>query len=159
MQRRRYPAGRIFTSGLVITLLSYSEVRYLRATVLYDSTRVGAMDVELDKMFEDYEIGGEIDEDEYRRRARKVDDTFETKMDKVGEKLRFAQDLVALYRYFRDGRVAWQKKTIVVAALLYFVLPLDAIPDFAPFVGYLDDFGVILAVTKFMSDELKAYYP
>jgi uncharacterized membrane protein YkvA (DUF1232 family) len=121
------------------------------------------MDVELDKMFEDYELGeelgGELDEEEFNRRARQVDDSFEQKMAKVGNKLRFAQDLIALFRYFRDSRVAWQKKTIVVAALLYFVLPIDAIPDIAPFVGYLDDFGVILAVTKFMTDELKPYYP
>jgi uncharacterized membrane protein YkvA (DUF1232 family) len=117
------------------------------------------MDAELDKMFEDYELGGELDEEEYRQRAGRVEASFERKMTDVGTSLRFAQDLVALYRYFRDGRVAWQKKAIVVSALFYFILPLDAIPDIAPFIGYLDDFGVIVAVTRFMADELKPYYP
>jgi uncharacterized membrane protein YkvA (DUF1232 family) len=57
-----------------------------------------------------------------------------------------------------DSVVPWQRKTIVVAALLYFISPIDSIPDFAPFVGYLDDLGVIMAVTKFMSNELAPYY-
>jgi len=117
------------------------------------------MDKELDLLFEDYDLGGDMDEERYQINADKVARGFEEKMNKVGEKLRFAQDLIALFRYFRDGDVAWQKKTIVVAALLYFILPIDAVPDLVPFVGYLDDFGVIAAVTAYLSAELKAYYP
>jgi uncharacterized membrane protein YkvA (DUF1232 family) len=116
------------------------------------------MDKELNQFFEEYDISGEEDEDAYRRQARQVNERFEEKLDRVGGKLRFAQDLVALFRYFMDAGVAWQRKTIVVAALLYFILPIDAIPDLLPLVGYLDDLGVILAVTKFMSVELAPYY-
>lgn len=116
------------------------------------------MDKELNQFFEGYDIGGEQDEEIYRRQARQVRNQFENKLERVGGKLRFAQDLLALFRYFMDGNVPWQRKTIVVGALLYFISPLDAIPDLAPLVGYLDDFGVILAVTKFMSNELAPYY-
>lgn len=116
------------------------------------------MDKELDQFFEGYDISGEHDEEVYRRQSRQVRDQFESKLERVGHKLRFAQDLLALFRYFMDAAVPWQRKTIVVAALLYFISPLDAVPDIAPFVGYLDDFGVILAVTKFMSNELAPYY-
>ena len=115
--------------------------------------------MDTDTIFDDDELGMELDEEQYRSRAKFVNDNFEQKMLKVGEKIRFAQDLLALFKYFRDGRVAWQKKAIVITALLYFILPIDAIPDFVPIAGYLDDFGVILAVTKFMSDELRPYYP
>lgn len=116
------------------------------------------MDKELNQFFEDYDISGEEDEEVYRQQARQVTDRFEEKLERVGGSLRFAQDLIALFRYFMDPGVAWQRKTIVVAALLYFIMPIDAIPDLAPFVGYLDDFGVILAVTKYMSNELASYY-
>ena len=116
------------------------------------------MDKELNQLFEDYDISGEEDEETYRRQARQVNERFEEKLERVGGKLRFAQDLVALFRYFMDAEVAWQRKTVVVAALLYFILPIDAVPDLVPFVGYLDDFGVILAVTKYMSNELAPYY-
>lgn len=116
------------------------------------------MDKELKDFFEGYDISGEEDEETYRRQAKQVGEQFEEKLERVGNKLRFAQDLLALFRYFMDGRVGWQRKTIVVGALLYFISPLDAVPDLAPLVGYLDDLGVILAVTKFMSTELAPYY-
>ena len=117
------------------------------------------MDKELDQFFEDYDLEGAEDEEEYQRQARIVTEQFEEKLERVGKKLRFAQDLVALFRYFMSADVSWQRKSVIVAALVYFISPIDAIPDFAPILGYLDDFGVILAVTKFMADELKPYYP
>ena len=116
------------------------------------------MDKELNEYFEGFDLSGEEDEDVYRKQARQVSESFEEILERVGGKLRFAQDLVALFRYFMDPHVAWQRKTVVVAALLYFIMPIDAVPDLAPFVGYLDDFGVIMAVTKFMSGELAPYY-
>ena len=117
------------------------------------------MDKELDEMFAGYELGAEVDEEHYLKQSREVHQAFEKKMGDVGNKLRFAGDLIALWRYFTDTGIAWQRKAIVVAALLYFISPIDAIPDLAPFVGYLDDFGVVVAVTKYMSDELAPYYP
>ena len=116
------------------------------------------MDKELNEFFEDYDLSGAEDEDVFQQQARQVNERFEKKLERVGGSMRFAQDLVALFRYFMDPDVAWQRKTVVVAALLYFIMPIDAVPDLAPFVGYLDDFGVIMAVTKFMSGELAPYY-
>lgn len=36
-------------------------------------------------------------------------------------------------------------KTLIIGALGYFILPLDAIPDILPVVGYSDDLGVLIA--------------
>jgi uncharacterized membrane protein YkvA (DUF1232 family) len=116
------------------------------------------MDKELDNFFEEWDINEAKDERAFREQAGKVGEQFEEKLERVGQKLRFAQDLIALFRYFMDAGIPWQRKTVVVAALLYFISPLDAIPDLAPLIGYLDDFGVIIAVTKFMSAELAPYY-
>jgi uncharacterized membrane protein YkvA (DUF1232 family) len=66
--------------------------------------------------------------------------------------------LKALRRYMMDGDVKWYKKSIVVAALIYFITPLDAMPDFAPLVGYLDDIGVIAWTIKFLGSEITSYY-
>ena len=46
---------------------------------------------------------------------------------------------------------------IIVAALLYFVLPLDLIPDFIPVTGLIDDFAVILWVYKHLQTEIDAF--
>jgi uncharacterized membrane protein YkvA (DUF1232 family) len=53
----------------------------------------------------------------------------------------------ALWLYFvlqKPDVPAWAKATIV-GALVYFVAPLDAIPDLLPGVGYVDDAGALAA--------------
>lgn len=52
----------------------------------------------------------------------------------------------------------WAKATIVTA-LAYFILPLDAIPDIVPLVGFTDDYGVLVAaistLASYIDDEVK----
>ncbi len=79
-------------------------------------------------------------------------------VEKIGKKISFARDIRALWRYMNDGSISWYRKSIVVAALIYFISPIDAIPDMIPLVGYLDDLGVIAATLKFLGSEIKAYY-
>lgn len=45
----------------------------------------------------------------------------------------------------------------VVAALLYFLSPLDAIPDWLPGLGFIDDLAVLGWVMRRWSDELSAF--
>ena len=62
-------------------------------------------------------------------------------------------NFIKLYwRLFMDRRVSWLPKTVLVAGMLYFVVPMDMIPDFplVP-VGWLDDTVVlVLALKAFM---------
>ena len=59
----------------------------------------------------------------------------------------------------KDPFVKWYRKAIIVAALIYFIVPIDTIPDLTPFFGYLDDLGVITALLKYLGSELTQYYP
>ena len=55
-------------------------------------------------------------------------------------------NFVKLYgRLFMDKRVSRLPKAVLVAGLLYFIVPVDAIFDFALPVGILDDAGVVIA--------------
>ena len=45
----------------------------------------------------------------------------------------------------------------VVAGPMYFLSPIDAIPDFIPVFGMLDDIAVLAWVMKSLSDELSAF--
>ncbi|MBO7583154.1 MAG: DUF1232 domain-containing protein [Treponema sp.] len=45
----------------------------------------------------------------------------------------------------------------VAATLLYVLAPIDLIPDFMPFVGYLDDAGIVTLCIKGFKADLETY--
>jgi len=63
-------------------------------------------------------------------------------------------------RAWRDGdyrKVPWKSIVLAIAGLLYFLDPIDIIPDFIPVIGYLDD-GVVLAfVAKAIHSDLEKF--
>lgn len=68
----------------------------------------------------------------------------------------------ALWLYYaaqRPETPAWAKTTIYTA-LGYFIMPIDAIPDLTPLIGFSDDLGALaLAVTTcaaYINDDVKA---
>lgn len=110
-------------------------------------------DEEID--FKELDFGG-VQETE--QQIRFVEDNLWTKLQTAGKKISFAKDILALFYYMRDPLVSFSRKAIVVAGLIYFITPIDAIPDFVPVIGYLDDLGVLTALLKFLGSELTPYY-
>ena len=109
--------------------------------------------VEFDEFEREYDSEEKVEE-----ATEVVEDKLWVKLEKVGKKISFAKDLMALYHYLIDNGVSWHRKAIIVGALIYFIVPIDAIPDIAPLVGYMDDLGVITAVLRFLGSELIPYY-
>lgn len=66
--------------------------------------------------------------------------------------------LVLFYTLQKPTTPVWAK-SMIIGALGYFILPLDFIPDFIPFIGYTDDFsalaGALVAVAMYVDDEVK----
>ncbi len=104
------------------------------------------------------DFGGKSEED-VEEEMEYVEENLWAKLEKSGKKISFARDIVALYNFMKDPLVRWHRKAIVIAALIYFIVPIDAIPDLTPFFGYLDDLGVITALLKYLGSELMSYYP
>jgi uncharacterized membrane protein YkvA (DUF1232 family) len=67
--------------------------------------------------------------------------------------------LQLFYVLRRPETPAWAKRT-VIGALAYLVLPIDAIPDLLPLVGFTDDLAVITAalstVAFYVNDDVRA---
>jgi uncharacterized membrane protein YkvA (DUF1232 family) len=112
-------------------------------------------------VFNDLDFGGnkeawqDLPEEES---VKFVEENLWTKLERVGKKISFAKDIIALVNYMRDPYVSWHRKAIVAGALIYFISPIDTVPDIAPLIGYLDDLGVITALMKYLGSELTPYY-
>ena len=69
-------------------------------------------------------------------------------------------DVIAIYFAARDPRVPWYAKALAICVAGYALSPIDLIPDFVPFLGYLDDVVLvplgILAVVKLVPAEIMA---
>jgi len=64
-----------------------------------------------------------------------------------------------LMRYLKDPQVRTWRKLAGVAALAYVVLPIDAIPDVIPILGWLDDVGVLGAAAAFVVRDVNRHAP
>ena len=125
------------------------------------------IDVDNDVIFDDFgdlselDFGGKSEEEVKEQNEIKteyIEENLWYKLEKVGKKISFAKDVIALYRYMTSSLVSWHRKAIVIAGLIYFISPIDTIPDIAPLIGYLDDLGVITALLKFLGSELIPFY-
>ena len=54
----------------------------------------------------------------------------------------------------KSENVSLKTKLIISAALGYFILPIDFIPDFAPLIGFTDDVGVLLLILRQMATSI-----
>lgn len=62
-----------------------------------------------------------------------------------------------ILRLLRHPRARLWEKSLVIGTLAYVIWPLDAIPDLAPWVGWLDDLGVTSVALLFLSRALAKY--
>lgn len=54
-------------------------------------------------------------------------------------------------------RAPWQSVLYAAAAIVYFVTPIDVIPDFIPVFGFSDDLSVVLFVLSTIAEDLERY--
>jgi len=70
---------------------------------------------------------------------------FMARLKRVAKRIPFAEDLLAAWFCARDPATPRRVRMTLLAALGYFVLPIDAIPDIMPLLGFTDDAAVIAA--------------
>ncbi|WP_406698362.1 YkvA family protein [Singulisphaera sp. Ch08] len=98
--------------------------------------------------------------DDEAKNEQVVREGFLAKAKRSLNRLPLAHETVALYFCLLDPKTPLWVKGIVGAALAYFILPLDAIPDLVPLAGFSDDAGVLAAalsaVSAHITDEHRA---
>ncbi len=108
-----------------------------------------------DNFLEEYYPEKPLSEKETIELSRDVDRKIKTSKRSI---FKVISHLKALKKYMLDKDVKWYRKSVVVAALVYFIAPIDAMPDFAPLVGFLDDIGVVAWTIRFLGREITEYY-
>ena len=86
---------------------------------------------------------------------QRVSRGFWPKMQKVAARIPFARDALSVWYCARDDETPLAAKGMMFAALAYFVLPVDAIPDFIAGLGYTDDAAVFAALMAVLGRNLK----
>lgn len=79
---------------------------------------------------------------------------FWRKARRVAAELPFAEDLIAAYYCAFDRRTPLQVKAALVAALAYFVLPFDFVPDVMPVLGFTDDAAVLATALRLVAGHI-----
>ena len=91
-----------------------------------------------------------------------LEEAFE-KAEKNRERIsEFWEDLQTLYKMFRawfSGLYEFSRTVLmmIIAAILYFIMPVDAVPDFIPVLGYVDDAAVIAYVIRTIQEEIDSF--
>lgn len=80
-----------------------------------------------------------------------------SRLGRIKDDLRLLQALCLAYWRGEYRDISPKAILSIVAGLMYFLSPLDAIPDFIPGLGMFDDVAVLAWVMKSLTDELDAF--
>ena len=86
---------------------------------------------------------------------QRVAQGFWPKIRKVATRIPFAADALSVWWCARDPDTPKAAKGMMLAALAYFVLPTDVIPDLLAGVGFTDDAAVFAALIAVVGKHLK----
>ncbi len=113
-----------------------------------------------------------LEESKWLLKAKKYSssDTFNTLKDKAlikvqsgGNKFKDGYSTVThfvkmIHDFFKNDFLLEKKELLLMlAGLVYFISPIDIVPDFIPFVGLLDDFAVLAFIAKRLSGTMDNY--
>lgn len=83
------------------------------------------------------------EDDARERREKQVRAKFWPTLKKAARQIPFSRDLVAAFYCALDPGTPLRVRGILLAALGYFVMPFDTIPDMFAIVGFTDDIAVL----------------
>ena len=85
----------------------------------------------------------------------RVQKGFWPKIRRTAARIPFARQVISVWYSARDPETPTAAKRIMLGALAYFVLPIDAIPDIFAGIGFTDDAAVIAALIATLGANIK----
>lgn len=79
------------------------------------------------------------------------------KFGKMVNQVKLLLEMVADYWNKEYRELPWYTIAMAVSTLVYFVSPIDLLPDFIPVLGYADDAMVVGLAIRIAQEDLRAY--
>jgi uncharacterized membrane protein YkvA (DUF1232 family) len=92
--------------------------------------------------------------------ARRATEKLRAHRDQLGTMRDDLPVLLRLARAWGHGEyraIPWKSFVVLVAGLLYFLAPVDAVPDFIPVLGFVDDAAVVAYVLRTLRQDVRAF--
>jgi len=84
------------------------------------------------------------------KNERIVREGFWRKVRRVAGRVPFSEDVAAAWYCAMDSRTPSRVKGVILAALAYFVMPADMVPDIVAALGFTDDAAVLTAALSYV---------
>ena len=98
------------------------------------------------------------DEETQKEQGKSVRRKFWPTLRKAARHIPFSRDVVAAFYCALDPQTPTRVRGILLAALAYFVMPFDVIPDFFAVIGFTDDAAVLTAAFAMVSAHIRAQH-
>ncbi|AMN38887.1 hypothetical protein RHPLAN_04220 [Rhodoplanes sp. Z2-YC6860] len=95
------------------------------------------------------------DEERFKRDEATVIRDFWGKFTRLAAHIPFAEDLLTAYYCAFDRGTPSHVRFALIAALAYFISPLDILPDFLPLIGLTDDAAVLAGAVRLVWGSIK----
>jgi uncharacterized membrane protein YkvA (DUF1232 family) len=94
-------------------------------------------------------------DEEQADQEQKIEQGFWKTVKKASARIPFMEDVVACYYCVLDPDTPNRARGIILAALAYFVMPMDFVPDFIAGFGFTDDIAVLGIAIATVKNSLK----
>ena len=99
-------------------------------------------------------FGRQLSLSAFAERERKVRRDFWAKLKRFAGMVPFVDDLVAAYYCALDPATPVRVRGMLLAAIAYFILPADLIPDMIAGLGFADDAALLTAVIGLVASHI-----
>ena len=92
-----------------------------------------------------------------RNKLEQLGGSMPAALDAVVDDVKTMSNMVGSYSNGSYREVPWRSLAAVGGALLYFIVPVDALPDIVPMAGYIDDAFIIKLVVDLVRKDLEDF--
>ncbi len=91
--------------------------------------------------------------------TNKMSDMDQNKQ-RVSEFFEKVRTFLRMLRAYISGtyrEIPWKSLLMIIGSLIYFMMPLDLVPDFIPVLGLADDISLIFLVFNSINEDIEAF--